>query len=141
MKWREGPTTPFVFNPPRAHGSLPVASGPVLSVYGPDLVEAWPATYVIVSVGVARVDNVVAGASEHKVVTFAGDDLVVALAALDRIVPAATVDLVTGGASPEAILEDGAHDVLDEGASYGVTPIRSGRTEFRSLTPQVNTYP
>ena len=83
--------------PPRAEGPLAVAQGPVLSVYGLNLVEAWPTTYVIVSVSVARVDKVAAAAGAHHVVTFAGDDLVVAAAALDRIAPAATFDLVSVG--------------------------------------------
>jgi hypothetical protein len=38
----------------RPNGSLAVAQGPVVSVYGLDLVEACPATYVIHSLGVAR---------------------------------------------------------------------------------------
>ena len=45
----------------RAEGSLAVAPGPVVAVYGLHLVEASPAIYVIHPLGVARVDKVVAG--------------------------------------------------------------------------------
>ena len=141
MKLREVLTACLDATPARPKGSLAVAQGPVVSVYGLDLVEAWPATYVIHSVGVARVDKVVAGAGEHHVVTFTKDDLVVAAAALDPIVPAATVDLVTGWVAFQVVSDGGADNVLDKRAGYGEATIRSGRTEFRSLTPQLNAYP
>ena len=63
-------------------------------MYSLDLIEAGPAIYVILAVGVARVDKVVGRASLHIVVAFAGEDLVVAAAAFDRVVPAASFEAV-----------------------------------------------
>jgi hypothetical protein len=54
MKWREALTARLDVTLARAEGSLAVALGPVVAVYGLDLVEAWSAIYEIHPVGVAR---------------------------------------------------------------------------------------
>lgn len=46
-------------------------------------------------------------------------------------------ELVLRGVAREVIVEAGAHEVLYEGASYGETPVRSGRAEGRSVAVQV----
>jgi hypothetical protein len=86
------PNRPLDLTLARTKGSLAVAQGPVVAVYGLDLVEATPAIYVIHPAGVARVDEVVARASVHLVVAFAGEDLVVAAAAFDLVVPTASLE-------------------------------------------------
>ena len=79
MKWREALTAHLVDGTlPRAEGPLAVTQGPVVAVYGLDLVEAGPAIYDILAGSVARVDTVVARASVDHVGALAGDDLVVA---------------------------------------------------------------
>jgi hypothetical protein len=80
LKRREALTARLDLTLARSEGSLAVAPGPVVSVYGLHLVEASPAIYVIHPLGVARVDKVVARPSVHLVVAFAGDDLIVAAA-------------------------------------------------------------
>ena len=67
--------------PPRTEGSLAVAHGAVVAVYGLYLVEASPAIYVVQALGVAGVDAIVTRPSVDNVVTLAGFDLVIADAA------------------------------------------------------------
>jgi hypothetical protein len=86
MDERGGPTTRLDVTPLRAGGSLTVMQSLVGAVYGLDLVEASPAIYVILPLGVARVDKVFA--SVHLVVAFAGEDLVVAPATPEVVVAA-----------------------------------------------------
>jgi hypothetical protein len=107
MKWWEDLTARLDVTLARAEGSLAVSLGPVVTVYGLDLVEASPAIYVIHPVGVARLDKVVARASVH-LVAFAGDDLVVTTAAFDLVVPAASVEAVVPVGPYERIVAAGA---------------------------------
>ena len=54
-----GPNRPFRSHPGEVLGlSLAVGLGPVVSVYGLDLVEASPAIYVILPVCARRIDEV-----------------------------------------------------------------------------------
>jgi hypothetical protein len=93
----------------RAQGSLAVALGPVVAVYGLDLVEASSAIYVIHPVCVAGVDKVVARPGEY-VVAFSGDDLVVA--AFDLVIPAASLEAVVLVGPEERILAGGTGDSI-----------------------------
>ena len=104
MKRLENLTASLDLTLARTKGSLAVALGPVVAVYGLDLVEASAANYVIHPVCVAGVDEVVARASVHHVVAFAGEDLVVAAPALDRVVAAATVEVVIPSATLELVV-------------------------------------
>src|SRR5687768_16012259 len=104
MKWREVLSARLDVTPARAGSSLTVIQGPVVAVYGLDLVEAGPAIYVIQPVGVAGVDKVVAEAGVHLVVDFAGDDLVVAAATPLAVVATATPEAVGPAAALESVL-------------------------------------
>jgi hypothetical protein len=108
----------------RAQGSLTVALGPVVAVYGLDLVEASSAIYVIHPVCVAGVDKVVARAGEYVVVAFSGDDLVVAGAAFDLVIPAATREEVVHVGPEERILASGTGEDLRK----GLVPAKSAPT-------------
>src|SRR5215204_7506592 len=77
-------------HPAQGRGSLAVTQGIVVAVYGLHLVEASPAIYVILALGVACEDNVVAGTSVHLVVAFAGEDLVVTTATPEAVLAAET---------------------------------------------------
>jgi hypothetical protein len=126
----------------RAQGSLTVALGPVVAVYGLDLVEASSAIYVIHPVCVAGVDKVVARAGEYVVVAFSGDDLVVAGAAFDLVIPAATreevvpaitFDLVIPTSTLEAVVHVGPEErILASGTGEdlrkGLVPAKSAPT-------------
>src|SRR5215204_958215 len=105
MKWQQALIVHFVdITPVRTGGSLAVTQGIVVAVYGLDLVEAGPAIYVILALGVARVDKVIAVASVHLVVAFAGDDLIVAAATSEVVTPVATPEAVVPAAALEAVL-------------------------------------
>src|SRR5215217_4709185 len=104
MKRLENLTASLDLTLARTKGSLAVALGPVVAVYGLDLVEASPAIYVIHPVCVAGVDEVVARASVHHVVAFAGEDLVVAAATVEVVIPSATLEVVVRVAPYEGIV-------------------------------------
>jgi hypothetical protein len=112
------PNRPLDLTLARTKGSLAVAQGPVVAVYGLDLVEASSAIYIIHPVCVAGVDEVVARASVHLVVALAGGDLVVAASALDlvpttsleAVVPASAFDLVVASAPVETVVLVGSEE-------------------------------
>jgi hypothetical protein len=90
--------------PARAEGSLAVTQGLVVSVYSLDLVEAWPAIYVIHPI------EVVAVASVHLVVAIAGDDLVVAAATPEAVVATVAFEAVGPGAALETVVTVGPEE-------------------------------
>jgi hypothetical protein len=108
MKWREALTAPLDATPLRTGGSLTIMQGLVGAVYGLHLVEASPTIYIVLPLGIARVDKVVAGASVHLVVSFAGEDLVVAAATPDVVVVAATPNVVAIAAALEVVISAAA---------------------------------
>src|SRR5918995_2206111 len=99
-------------SPWRSEGSLAVAPGPVVSVYGLHLVESSSAINVIHPVGVARVDKVVASPGEYVVVAAAGDDLIVAAGAFDCVVAAASVEVIVPSATVEAVVPVGSEESI-----------------------------
>src|SRR5215216_4533752 len=108
-------TVPLEVTPVRARGSLTVMQALVGAVYGLHLVEASPAIYVILPVGVARVDKVGASPGVHLVVAFAGDDLVVAAATPEVVVAAVALEVVLPAAAPEAVGPAETHEVVGPG--------------------------
>src|SRR5687768_12810041 len=126
MKWWEALTACLDVTLARAQGSLAVAPGPVVAVYGLHLVEASPAIYEIHPVCVACIDKVVTRPSVHLVVAFAGEDFVITAAAFDLVVPAASLeavvatvafDLVVASASIEAVVSvDSEESIVAAGA-------------------------
>jgi hypothetical protein len=106
------PAVPVVLPARGPRGSLAVSLGLVGAAYGLDLVETRPAIYLIHTVGVARLDTVVARAGVHLVAAFARDVLVVALQA---VLPGATLEAVVSVCPHERIVAGGADQDLRHG--------------------------
>src|SRR5919107_6386158 len=96
----------------RSEGSLAVAPGPVVAVYGLHLVESSPAIYVIHPVFVARVDQVVARPGDDHVVAFARVEFVATAPAFDCVVSTATVEVVVPSATVEVVVRSATLEVV-----------------------------
>jgi hypothetical protein len=104
MKWREALTAPLDATPLRTGGSLTVMQRLVGAVYGLHLVEASSTIYIVLPLGVARVDKVRSNPGVDLVVAFAGDDLVVAPATPEVVVAAASPEVVAIAAALEVVI-------------------------------------
>ena len=80
-------------------------------MYGLDPVEAGSAVYVINTVGVARVDTVIAFSCINLVVAFAGGDLVLTAAAFDGVIAGVSVDAVVPFGPDEGVVAAGTGDL------------------------------
>jgi hypothetical protein len=94
MKWRKAVTARLDVTLSRTEGSLAVAQGLVVTVYGLHLVEARSTIYVVHILFVTSVDQVIAVASVDLVIACSGVDLVVSPASPEVIIATITLEEV-----------------------------------------------